>query len=118
MKEVREVKKIQSQLRKLEGEILDINRFIVQYKEIYENKNNEKQLLIEKIKEMQKGDLKVSEHAILRYIERVMCINLEEVETKMMECMSDSQKTLGNGTFPCAGFKAVVKENTIVTIII
>lgn len=116
MKEVREIKKIQTRLRKLEGEISDICRFVVEYQQVYENKRQEKEMLIEKIKEMQKGDLKVSEHAMLRYIERVMGIDLVEVETNLMQCMSDDQKKLGNGVYPCVGFKAVVKENTIITI--
>lgn len=117
MKEIREIKKTQTQVRKLDVEIVDIHRFMAEYQRIYNAKKKERVSLIEKIEEMKKGDLKVSEHAILRYIERVLGIDLKEIEKNILNCVPDSQEVLGNGTYPCGEYKVVVKENTVVTII-
>jgi hypothetical protein len=117
MKEVREIKKAQTKVKKLDNEIADIHGFMAEYQRTYNAKKKERISLITKIEEMKKGELKVSEHAVLRYIERVIGINLEEVEKNILKCIPESQEILGNGTYPCGEYKVVVKENTVVTII-
>ena len=66
-----------------------------------------------------KETLKVSEHAILRYLERVKVYNIEEIEKIIL---SDSVKGLveklgGNGTYPNEGFSVVMKNHTVTTIV-
>lgn len=58
----------------------------------------------------------VSEHAILRYIERVMEVNIDEVVSKIM-VIAPKVAIVGDGNFPVGnGCIAVVKNNAIVTI--
>lgn len=121
MKEVREIKKLHSQLNILleKHEVLNIDV-----------KNKQRELVnifreITKLKEMiQKIEntktLKVSEHAIVRYFERIKGFNIEEIEK---EIMSESVVSLikkldgNNGTYPNGSFSIILKNNTVVTVI-
>ncbi len=60
----------------------------------------------------------VSEHAILRYVERVLNIDIEAIKAKILQPQIKEQiQTLGNGTYPVNGeFKVRVRNNVIVTI--
>ena len=61
----------------------------------------------------------VTEHALLRYCERVLGIDLEEVKSKIL---SDQVRGhidhFGSGTFPNngAGFKVIVKKRQVVSV--
>lgn len=66
------------------------------------------------------NELKLSEHAMLRYFERVHGYNLEEVESIIV---TDKLKSLveqlgGNGLYPCGGFSVRIKDYTIVTVVV
>lgn len=117
MKEIREIKKLRTSLRKLDEQIFDIHNVMAEYQRKYNELKKERVSLITKIEDMNKGELKVTEHAMLRYFERVLGFNLEEIEEKIVSGVSEAQKDLGNGTYPSGLFKVVVKENTVVTII-
>lgn len=60
----------------------------------------------------------VSEHALLRYIQRLYGVDLDEVSSQILTPSTVAAiKTLGSGKYPleCGG-KAVVKGNTVVSI--
>ena len=60
----------------------------------------------------------VSEHAILRYLERVKLIDLKAIEEEIItEKLKSAVSILGgNGKYPLNGCRAILKNNTIVTI--
>lgn len=61
----------------------------------------------------------VSEHALLRYLERVHNIDLEALKAMILTPqLSNAIKTLGSGKYPLSGGggKAVVKDKVIVSI--
>lgn len=64
-------------------------------------------------------NLIVSEHAILRYLERVMEYDLSLIEQAILsESLKASYKTFGNGNYPVSdGVKAVVKDGVVVSIL-
>jgi hypothetical protein len=64
------------------------------------------------------SDLKVSEHAILRCLERVKGLNIEEIEKEILtEGVRNMVTNLGNtGTFPNGDFSLVLKEGTVITV--
>jgi predicted nuclease with TOPRIM domain len=76
--------------------------------------------LNEEIKKLQEnsGELIISEHAIIRYIERVIGININDIkEAIYSETLINQVSILGNGNYPIGnGVKAVVKNNVVVTI--
>jgi predicted RNase H-like nuclease (RuvC/YqgF family) len=63
--------------------------------------------------------LVVSEHAILRYVERVMGLDLEEIKKKILPSdLEEKVRIIGNGIFPCGGtHKIKVSEGVVVTIL-
>ena len=71
------------------------------------------------IKAMTTRDIVVTEHAILRYAERAMGLDVEEVKGLILtESLIKKVKTLGNGRYPIGNKrKAVVKDLTVVSIV-
>lgn len=61
----------------------------------------------------------VTEHALLRYIERTYGVDLEEIRKAILTPTTVSAiKALGSGTYPLeGGSKAVVKGMTIVSVV-
>jgi hypothetical protein len=60
----------------------------------------------------------VSEHAILRYLERVRGIDLDDIKKEILPEHVEAQvRTLGNGTYPVGQtHKARVQNNVITTV--
>ena len=76
--------------------------------------------LEQKIKNLQNSDLIVSEHAIIRYIERVIGINIEEIVEKIAtEKVKKMAECCGNGLYPSENgeFKLKINNNVVVTIV-
>ena len=67
-----------------------------------------------------RSDLIVSEHAMLRYLERVEQLDVAILNRIIAEDeeLQSVVKTLGNGIFPVKGrgFKLVIKDNVVETI--
>jgi hypothetical protein len=62
-------------------------------------------------------DLAVSEHALLRYAERVLGLDTSEVVRAIEHAVAPAATILGDGTYPLTpGLVAVVKGRTVVTI--
>lgn len=60
----------------------------------------------------------VSEHAMLRYIERVMGVDLDEVRAAILDPRTaEAIKALGSGVYPGEGFRLRVRGKTIVTVL-
>ena len=70
------------------------------------------------IKKMTNSELNISEHAILRYLERVQNINIEEIKKEILtEELKLRFKTLGNGTYVVNGISYKIHNGNIVTTI-
>ena len=119
IKQKEELKKLQSLLIKQESEIDLIKRerqLINERLSVAERnlKNTE-----EELKKLKTGNkIIVSEHAVLRYLERTMELDLKAVENEILSREVVSQyRTLGNGKYPVSnGYKAVIKDNVVLTI--
>jgi hypothetical protein len=71
---------------------------------------------IERVREV--GSAVVSEHALLRYFERVMGFDLTEIRSKVIpEKTAELISKLGSGVYPVDGFKIKVKDNVVVTLV-
>jgi len=120
MKEVRQYKKLQSQLNKMLGDA-DALKIEVANKQ---REHNQKLQVIESIKsEMAKlnnsENIKVSEHAIVRYFERVKGYDIEQIEKDILsEQVLRLVATLGgNGSYPNDGFSVLMKNYTVTTVV-
>lgn len=119
IKQKEELKKLQSLLIKQKSEIDLIKRerqLINERLSVAERnlRNTEEEL--KKLKTENK--IIVSEHAVLRYLERTMELDLKAVENEILsEEVVSQYKTLGNGKYPVSnGCKAVIKDNVVLTI--
>lgn len=60
----------------------------------------------------------ISEHAMLRYLQRVHGIDLEQVQREMLPSGVEEQiRTLGSGLFPVDGFSLRVRDGQVVTVV-
>ena len=73
---------------------------------------------IENLKSKDNGKIIITEHALLRYIERVLGINLNELQQRILD-ESDMKtiRSLGNCTYPKDGFKLKIKDGKVLTVL-
>jgi chromosome segregation ATPase len=113
------LKGLQTQIAKLESEIsLSKGDISTKQKELSIKTKSLSELKSELQRLQGNNGLIVSEHAILRYLERCKGLNISEVvdEIKNETIMDLYDKLGGSGTYPCEAFKAILKNNIIVTI--
>lgn len=64
------------------------------------------------------NDIVISEHAYLRYFERVLGYDLEDVKNQIITAEVDQLiRQMGSGTYPTDTHKVRVKDNTVVTVL-
>lgn len=121
MKQRTEHKRLMVLLEKLEGEmeVLKIQKNSIGQE--IQSKNSQIMKVKSELKKLNKKEdnLIISEHAILRYLERVKKVDLEllcdEILTKEV---IEAYKQLGNGKYPISKqYKVVIKDNVILTVI-
>lgn len=115
------LKKLKSQLAKANG---DYEALKIQVENIQKNlssKKDEIKGLVAKIKRLEHPtDLEVSEHALLRYFERVLGFDLNSIKSKILD---DEVRRLSgllgeNGIYPNKENVRVVVKNNIVTTVV
>jgi len=114
-----ELKKLNTLQVKLQSEIeaIKIEREILNNKLQSAERNLGK--IREEIKKLKEGSkIIVSEHAMLRYIERVLGIDLKEIERRILtDEVKEQYKIVGNGRFPINDeFRVLIRDNVVVTI--
>jgi len=100
------LEKLRDQSKNIKIQIRDEERKLLRAKEKIK-------VLTEKSK-----DPIISDHAIIRYLERVKGLDLSEIKQSILnDKLKTMISTLGNGKFPCDDFTAIVKDNQVITII-
>ena len=117
-----EIKKLQTLKNNLVGEVEALYAHQPEIKHTIATKKTSIQILNTKIDKLmlQNKKLTVSEHAIIRYVERVLGINIEDIENKILnQTTCHLVEELGNGRYPCNNgkFMIVVKDGCVVTVI-
>jgi hypothetical protein len=119
LKQKEELKKLQSLLVKQKSEIDLIRRERQLIDERLSTAERNLKKTEDELKKLKTGNkIIVSEHAVLRYLERTMELDLKAVESEILTEETIKQyKTLGNGKYPVSnGCKAVIKDNVVLTI--
>lgn len=119
LKEKEELKKLQSLMVKQKSEIdlIKRERQLADERLAVAQRNLKK--IEEEMKKLKNGNkIIVSEHAILRYLERTMGLDIKAIEKEILTDETLKQyRTLGNGKYPVEnGCKAVIKDNVVITI--
>ena len=120
MKEARKIKGLKSQLSKLRGDSESLKIELANTQREYHAKLKKIEQLQLDINRFEKnGKIKVSEHAIVRYFERVKGLDIELVEKEILskDVMKLIDQLGGNGTYPNKDFKIILKNNTVTTIV-
>ena len=123
MKKEQILKCLQTQLSEVDSNILLIKSEISERNRILTQYDRTKKDLLEKIKSLGNiGEIVISEHAILRYLERVDKVDMELVKKQILsESVLDLIEKLGgnNGEYPVkeGGFKIKLKNKTVVTVL-
>ena len=113
------LKSLQTQLSQSESELkVLLEKQKISAKEYSEALKKNKKLK-ETIEKFKQGQLIVSEHAILRYLERIKGIDIEEIKNAILtENLKNMVSTLGiSGTYPVEDFRVKLKDGVIITVI-
>jgi archaellum component FlaC len=107
-----QLNKLESTIKGLEKERNDINTSINIYRKQIDS-------LKKDINNLSVKDIVITEHALLRYFERVKGYNLEDIKADIIDSKTKTLIEFLNGTkgkVPWNENSLVVKDNTIVTI--
>lgn len=118
VKDSQKLKGFQSRKAKLEVEIDELKEQQRGIQSKLSKAQNQLNGILGDIEALKDKDIVISEHAILRYIERAMGLDLEQIKASILtDANKAAIKRLGNCKFPIGeGLKAVVKDNCIVSI--
>lgn len=119
IKTAQAAKNIKSQLSALRSDIESWKIQIALLQKELNLKTKTYDQLSEKLKELDNSDnITISDHAIVRYFERVKGDNMDEIRNKILppEVVAMIKTLGGNGTYPNDGFSIVVKNHNVITI--
>lgn len=113
-----DLKTLQSKVEKLRQDLKENNREKSNLDRRIKEIKKESADIGKQIHQLKNKDVVVSEHAYLRYLERVKGVDMEEVRQAILpDSVKNTVGQLGDGTYPLNGFKIKVKGRTIVTVL-
>lgn len=116
---MQKIKSINTQIKQLESSLQTLNEDVRTKQKAASAMSNRVTALKEKLLNIQTHTATpiISEHAILRYLERVKGVDIEELKNEILDHNTVAQiKFAGNCTIKKANYTLVVKNNTIITI--
>lgn len=117
MSEQTQIKHWQTELKKFESEEKILQTQQVELKKQLQDRQSKIQSLKTRINNARQKDVEISEHAILRYLERVTGLPMDTIKEAILpENVRDLVKMTGNGKYPVGSHTVVVKGNSVVTV--
>jgi len=116
---IKKIKNLNSKIKDISDECDLLKIEIAKNQRKLSDKNKEIKLINAELKQIGTfNDIHISEHAIIRYLERVEKINIESVRDKIItEDLKLMVNTIGGtGLYPIDNFKVRMKNNIIITI--
>jgi len=114
------IKSLQVLITKKELEKEQLNREFNELQSKKDKLNHQLQKYNDEIKQLSSSQNKfiVSEHALLRYLQRVYELDLSKIEKEILTPETQLKiAEFGNGTYPGEGFSIKVVDGIVVTII-
>jgi len=118
IKNAQELKQLQSRKAKIEVSLKSLEMEAKEKQQACSKARNQLQAIKREIKDLQESDVIVTEHAMLRYLERAMGLDLGEIKKKILtEQNIVLIENMGSGKYPIGdGLKAVVKGRVVVSV--
>jgi len=112
------LKSLQSQRDKEEAKLPSLREAVKVAREELSRVANRVAKLNQDIESLTDKEITISEHAILRYIERTGEIDTDHIRARILpEQVKHQAQVLGDGNYPIGeGCRIVVKGNTVVTV--
>jgi len=117
--DTQKLKSLQVNQTRLENEIKELKASITELNKKINEKNTQLSAVTKEIQDIHSQHPVITEHALLRYVERILQIDLEKVK---QEILSDENVKIIDNLKSCkiplrSKFKIVVKNKSIVTIV-
>lgn len=110
-----------SELKKLTTELNDLTKNMKnaekEFSKVKKSINKKIDAIRKRISVLKKKDIIISEHAVLRFIERYMGFDIDLIKNKILS--EDTKKliqSMGTGKYPVGEYKLIVKDGVIVTV--
>lgn len=119
IKKTQKLKQLQSRKARLEIDAAEAAKDLKSLQKKHQKTSQQLASINKEIAQLQDSEIIISEHAILRYLERSKDISIDTIKN---EILSDATKlaiqSMGSGKYPIGkGLKACVKNNTVVSIV-
>jgi hypothetical protein len=117
-KSTEERKQLEKRLEAMDAEWLARNAEIGRLERLNIDLGNQIVWIKDRLAEIKPKAIKVSDHAVLRYLERKAGVDVEAIRKSILESQLPTMvATLGgSGKFPVNGYQVVLKDYTVVTI--
>lgn len=117
--DTQKLKSLQVRLSKSLAKLTELEK---DKRQITKECDREKSLVIgfeKEIKKLAIVDIVVSEHAVIRFLERAMGFDMEQIKQKILnDNLKDTIKSMGNGEYPiCEGLRVIVKNGVVLTVV-
>lgn len=118
VKSAHETKRLTTQKEKLKAEISSMKQQVSALSRTMSGHQKSIEEIDRQLEKLVTKEIVVTEHALLRYLQRGFEVNLEELKDKILSPTMIAQiDALGNGKYPIdGGLRAVVKDRAIVTV--
>ncbi len=119
IKKTQKLKQLQSRKARLEIDVAETAKDLKSLRKKHQKAEQQLGSINKEIAQLQDSEIIISEHAILRYLERSKGFDIETIKN---EILNDTTKlaiqNMGSGKYPIGnGLKACVKNNTVVSIV-
>lgn len=116
-----QLKQLQTRKYKLEIEVKELEREASESQKACSKARNKLDNIKKEISLLKEKEVIVTEHAVIRYLERVMGLDIDQVKKEILTTNLKCQLAMlnnGNGKYPIGnGCKAVIKDNTVVSVV-
>lgn len=117
VKNSHKLKNLNTQIKEIEKDIEQLQIQCANAKHLINDLKSEKELLQRQANKLTGGKVILTEHALLRYFERFLGYNLEDVRAKILTPDIERMiKFAPNGKIPYRGHHLVIRDKVIVTI--
>jgi chromosome segregation ATPase len=120
MNENKKIKKLLIKLKKEENYVQELRRSLSAIHNKINDKNDTITIIKNELNKLQDvSNIDVSEHAIIRYLERIKNLNIEEIKREIITSNIKNQyEILGDGIYPNNDFNVVIKNSNVITILV